>query len=580
MRLTGLFLLLFPLLLLAQDDTTEKFVDAGSGLVVQIPEGWDRDSAREQGTIKFAAVLDIARGKAVRIGIETGPSDNYDQDAWLKVQKRDLEKYFKEVTTSFTVDKDFSVAGLEAVRYTIAGKVAPKEGKAYPLRVRAAAVVSGSVFFKISEYSYNGAEQGHASEIDALWDAISFQEPGLGGGEEGGGLAAPEGLTDPIPVTDKEANYKLTVPAGWELARPVPEDKNFVLRVAFRRSNAEDQGLVVVSVWRFISTRGETFSLETPTSMLDRYVKANKLIDGFYGEGASQVIRPEVREGVDFAGAEATASFEYRNNTLKEEKAIREAEALQRRGEKVTIPNPPKTVVRGRIAMVSPNIYVIFAHFARPVGDNEKLVGEFEQAMKSFELLSTEATPPPLAVGGLIGNTIEECKDVRKGKTLIRLVGRRAYRMEVSFALPPGLKRIEGKFGENVALIVVGQDEHNNWVRVDVLLENANRVSEKNMRLQPKKELFAQWRSNWESKARGTRIPHKEQSVRLGISGKGFKKLQGTVENFRGTFSGAVRDKSGWRTIVKMETRGEGDKVFEAALKKFFRSLRFKPIKH
>ena len=96
-------------------------------------------------------------------------------------------------------------------------------------------------------------------------------------------------------------------------------------------------------------------------------------------------------------------------------------------------------------------------------------------------------------------------------------------------------------------------------------------VSDKNV-------TFETWASNWESKARGAKIPRKPQSVRLGISGKGYKLLEGTVAGHPGSFSGCLADKSGWRTIIEVETRGDANEVFKDQLKTFFRKLRFKKL--
>ena len=51
--------------------------------------------------------------------------------------------------------------------------------------------------------------------------------------------------------------------------------------------------------------------------------------------------------------------------------------------------------------------------------------------------------------------------------------------------------------------------------------------------------------------------------------------LKGKAEGFPGTFQGVVADKSGWRTTVTVETRGD-PKAFEKPLKTFLRSLKVK----
>ncbi|MHC4223587.1 MAG: hypothetical protein ACYSUN_06335, partial [Planctomycetota bacterium] len=78
MRKLALFLLLAPLAARA-----EEFTDPGSGLRIEIPEGWDRDTRHEQDPVKFAAILDLAPGKFVRIAISTFPAERFTADGWL-----------------------------------------------------------------------------------------------------------------------------------------------------------------------------------------------------------------------------------------------------------------------------------------------------------------------------------------------------------------------------------------------------------------------------------------------------------------------------------------------------------------
>ena len=128
-----------------------------------------------------------------------------------------------------------------------------------------------------------------------------------------------------------------------------------------------------------------------------------------------------------------------------------------------------------------------------------------------------------------------------------------------------------------------GQDNKNNWIKIQMHHENANRISEQQKQFAPPTQDFDTWKSNWESKARGAKIPRKAQSVNLGIrglgSGKGYKKLTGKIEGHAGTFTGFRVVKKGWRTIVTVETRGTGDKIFAKQAKALFKSLKIKPIK-
>ncbi len=161
------------------------------------------------------------------------------------------------------------------------------------------------------------------------------------------------------------------------------------------------------------------------------------------------------------------------------------------------------------------------------------------------------------------------------------LTGRRIYKLEAKYILPAGFQLCEEKnYGENLLLALGAQDDKNNWMFIAITAENANRIGEKNMEFEDKSVTFDTWRSNWESKARLSKIPRKPQSVTLGpIRGKGYKLLTGNVENFRGTFTGSLTTIKGWRVTATVETRGRGYDVFEKQMKTFFKKLKIKPLK-
>ena len=131
MRKIALFLLLCPLLA-----TAEEFTDEASGVTVQIPEGWDRETQREQGHVKLALLLDVARGKFVRVTISTGGAMSFSADGWLSQAKEEHTKRLKEVTTPFERDSEKTIGGMSAIGYTVAGK-ASGEGVHNPDLLRA-----------------------------------------------------------------------------------------------------------------------------------------------------------------------------------------------------------------------------------------------------------------------------------------------------------------------------------------------------------------------------------------------------------------------------------------------------------
>ena len=63
------------------------------------------------------------------------------------------------------------------------------------------------------------------------------------------------------------------------------------------------------------------------------------------------------------------------------------------------------------------------------------------------------------------------------------------------------------------------------------------------------------------------------------FSGKGYKMLEGKIENFPGTFTGVVFDKKGWHFVLEIGTRGDANKVFAKELKVFLKKLKYKPVK-
>ena len=90
-----------------------------------------------------------------------------------------------------------------------------------------------------------------------------------------------------------------------------------------------------------------------------------------------------------------------------------------------------------------------------------------------------------------------------------------------------------------------------------------------------KKQVFEGWKSSWESKARGAKFPSKVKSVKWGRTrGKGAKLLEGEVQDWPATFSAFLIEKSGWRTVIEVETRGKNPLRFEDELDHFFKKLK------
>ncbi len=93
-----------------------EFVDKAVGLKMNVPDGWERDEAREKGSVKFAASLSVARDKYVTLTVEAVAADGFSAVDWLSNEKKfKASRYIAEVTTEFTRDQDTRV-GLWRVR--------------------------------------------------------------------------------------------------------------------------------------------------------------------------------------------------------------------------------------------------------------------------------------------------------------------------------------------------------------------------------------------------------------------------------------------------------------------------------
>lgn len=593
----ALLLMIWPLLAVAQEDT-ETVTDKASGLVVQVPEGWDREARREQGSVRFSAILDLAPGHHEYVTFEiVAERAQFGADDWIAAQKSSLSNVFKDAAIPFAVDKSFKVGGKSAVLVTIGGPRTSKSGEKFDQRVRFAAVQNDDIFLMIREISVNGAHEKGAKALAAMWNALSFRTPegdltdNVSDPEEGGATDDRPKVpvsTEPTPIEDKAGNFRLTFPPAWTIARQPPPDDKPQLRLVAQRLNDNGNVIGFVKVLRFTSSNASTFTEGTPTDFLNNLDRQGKF-EEFYGKNTAGTRRPQVNEGILLGGAEKSGEFTYRSITAKEEDKIREAETLKRRGEKIEIPEYKPIVVRGRLALISPYIYYIEVFFNRAIADDEKMLAEYKAIMDSWEFLSTEALPPPLNVLGQIGDTRETRPDKKEGTKVVSLSGKRPYRVEIEYELPPGFVLFDDDYGklfkdpEGFSMFVYAQDDKNNWIKIIIHHSCAMQLSEKNMKFGTRDVAYDSWKSNFESKARGVKVPRREQSVNLHIrglgSGKGYKQLVGDVEGHRATLTGYLRDKSGWRHVITIETRGDGDKVWEKQTKDFFRSLRIKTQK-
>ena len=582
------------LFLLAAIAGAGEFVHKPSGLKLDVPEGWRRDSAREKGRIKFAGFLGIEQGKYVTFTVETVPiTEAFEAAAWLEQQKRDRLQHLKQGTQQFTKDNDRSIGGVEAVGFTLSGVHEPKAGQAANLRFRAYAVVTGNHFFQFTEVSVNDAHKAAGDKLPAIWDGVAFQAAEGGDGEGGdGGAEAAEGTE--TPVEDTLGNYKTKLPPGWEVTRAAPTTKDVDLRMGFVRKDGDGNIVATVEVWRLQFRDSTIFHTGTPDAVVERLVQGYKFYRVFYGDGSHEIITAEVNEGVGFGGAEKTAEYVIRSKTMEEIAKIAAAETRVKRGEKgATVPKYLDLVVRGRVAMISPHVYVTRCSFRRSLADDAQIVAEYKSIHDNLEFLEVGAKPQPVMFGKdgklvyQVGNTKDDPANAkaRKEKTVYSTTGRKTYRMQVSYVLPPGfedtLAKLKGKLSGLPTLLIVAQDKRNNWVRIQLSNGSHKKAGEQTGgRLRLVNQVFEEWKSNWTGKARGTKFPKKIQKFSLGkVRGKGVKFAEGKVENFHGTFRGVVMDKSGWRTVLEVETLAKGDEVFADGIKTLIKSIKLKPLK-
>lgn len=561
----------------------DEFVHSPTGLKLDVPEGWTRDYQREKGTVKFAAVFDVAPSKLVYFTVEAAPAAGFGADDWLDAQKAAKKKMLKEISKEFAPDREKRIGDLDAVGFSCAGtRVLRKDHPAVPVRYRVYGVVSGDVFFQFTELSVNGAHEGCAEELKDIWDGISFQAAEGGEGGVGGGLGATEGK--PTAVEDKPGNYKATLPPGWVVEREAPLEEDTRLRMVFSRK-VDDSTVAVIRVFKVQLNNPRLFHSGTPNDVLQDLSKNWKLFESYYGEGSADAVIPDMDEGIGFGGASKAGGYEIRNITMEEQANIAAAEQKIRKGIKgVEVPKYKPLVIRGRLAMISPNIYVTVVSFARSLADDANLVGEVDKIHESFEFLVTEALPPPLSVmGNEIGDTTKDPANAkaRKKEKTRDIKGRKIYRIEYKFVVPEGWAVNMDKGGDR-AFMVYAQDARNSWITVVVACVNHKQASEERKEY-PKDTQFNTWKSNWTGKARGAKIPSKPQKFALGKArGEGYKLLEGSVNGFDATFSAVLSDKfpgKGWRTFIEVETRGAGHEVFADGLKTFLKSLKAKDIK-
>lgn len=595
--------------------------DKKSGLVVRMPDKWSRETAREKGGVKFAGMYDLTPSKYVLFVVETGPATGFDEAVWLGNEKTAAAKNLKSMDTPWTTEP-VMIGGARAVRYTVGGKANAEKG--FDLRIRGCGLVRNDVFFKISELSYNRAHDEAADALKAMWEAVEFEEANPfaeeekeeGGGEEetpaeegeaAGGGEAPKG--EPLVIEDKVGKFKVTLPPGWSIAQAPDGNEENAIRVVAKRPGDDGTEVATFEIHRYRARNAELFASEEPGDVLLKVINEEvKLFEDAYGKESAASMRPEIDARSGLGGAEKACGYEVRGISLAEEAKVEDAKKLVARGDtSVTVPQFLPIVFRGRLAMISPYIFVTRAFFRRDLSDNEKLIEEHRQMVDSLEFTSMEAKPPPLDTGekakeeGKVNVTpLGDTRADPANKTDRKVTKLNEYKqgdkvvaaLKLEYVLPPGFQEVvapkgvmdpEQKalyLGENLPLQVVAQDENNGWVWIRVTTRNLKSLApaqgrQAGEKFEDKKTTFESWISNFESAALGAgKLPKKPVDVRVGnLTGDGCE-LEGKISKFRATQVNMVTIEGGWWIKFEMKTRGTGDKTFAGGIKTFLKKFK------
>lgn len=600
--LLGMLALAMPVR--AQDDEGDDAIrDRKSGLIVKMPAGWSRETAREKGSIKFAGIYDLSKTKYVLFSVETGPAAGFAPEAWLGNEKTAVTKFLKSTDTPWTTEPVL-VDGTRATRYTVGGKANAE--KDYDLRIRGCGFVKNDVFFKISELSYNRAHEETADALAAMWDAVKFEEanpfaeeekeegsgeeekPAEEGGAEGHGAKegtqAPQG--EPLVIEDKVGGYKVSAEPGWSMERAPMEDEETALRLVLRRALEDGSDVAGFEIWRFRANKADMFTTDEPGDVLIKVINGDvKLFDDIFEQGASKILRPEIDARTRLGDADKSCGYEIRGLRLSEEAQIEEAKKLINRGDTtVKVPEFAPRVVRGRLAMISPYIYVVRCYFRPGLGDDEALVGACTKMADSLEFSSKEGKPPPLDVGEKpLGNTLADPanKADRKMSKVheYKKGGKVAAALKIDYVLPPGFQDVAKVVdtdaqkiyvvNDEVPILIAAQDENNGWVYISMVALSSKRLGP-NQSFDEKKKVYDEWIHNFESLARGAKkAPKKAVDLKIGnLSGDGCE-LEGKISDFSATETHLVTDEGGWRIEIAIKTRGTGAKTFAKQIDAF-----------
>ncbi|MHC4938372.1 MAG: hypothetical protein ACYTHK_05335 [Planctomycetota bacterium] len=549
-----------------------EVVDASSGVKIKHSDDWERVSENEQGSRKIVMVHRVERGKYVMFVVQTGTADNFNADQWIENEKKSIQSQLSDVG-EMKVDKERRIDGRTATGFTVSAK-----SKDRPLRIRAYIVRNGPKVVVLQEWSYHGAHEaiGEAT-LKEFWDGIAFQEAQTEVGEGQEGSAAES-------VEDTEGNYKIKKPAGWDQIRAAPTEAKSVDRTAYLRRSEDGGTVMYFDILRFEARDPSVFK-QSPGEVIEDFAKRG-LFTQFYGANSESMVMQSMRidESHRLGAADSTAGYEISSRTMQQIAETREAEKKKAKGIKgVEVPDFKPKVIRGRIALLSPHIYIVRCEFRADVAGNAKLKAEYDKFVESFEFLQSGAKPPKLTLGPEnIGDTMSDPanKKTRKGKKVFRATGKKSYQVEISYKLPPGFIVIPKAINRSVTSIyIVAQDSKNRWFKLELYHLHKQALAQKNQQPQEKDVEFESWKSNWESKARGKSIKKTDKWTIGGVKFEGYKELEGDVEGWAGTFTAGLGDAKGWRHFIEIETRGGFAEEYKKQVKAVLKGIKLKPKK-
>jgi hypothetical protein len=571
------------ILVLADSARAEDFEDAATGFRLKGLDGWFRDPTREREPIVLSILRDFGMGRQIRFEVEAGYGVGLDPDTWISSEREARLAGLAEVTEKFTEIRNRTVAGKAAVGYTISGSNPAGNGLTDTLRFRVFMIVHADNYIRFAEISYNGAHEGEEALLDGTWKAITLEDPSAHDID----TTVPEAAAG-SEVTDKLGNARLRLPPGWSVREGPAERATSILRLVAVRTNGAGREIAQLDLLRYTHSRG-SFLGESAGSLLSSLCKDDGLLDFFYGRGATPAM--DVDESVPFGGARQAAAYRVADWTNDQLVAIRRMEDEKSRGARTDVPKPPKRVLHGRIALLSPYAYVVRAWFRDTQdGDNAVFLAEIKAILDSFAFLDPNVKIAGLETpDGALGDTLAQAATAtdRPDQILIRAfeVTRPestvpAAVLKVEFVIPKGFVRPPEKEGNGDSghrLLLVAQDEHQNYATIVLRAGHLTEIAPptpKGARSFPgKKAVFERWCSHWESTARGD-SPREAKAMKVGGLGGHGAIFLGTLQDAPAGLTCIMADHSNWRIELAIQTRGDVDKRIKQSIQTFLKELK------